>query len=158
MAETADARIAKIAIDDGSLAPTSPEAEHERRVAIADLLDLNSFRLEGAPGPYEVRLSEVDGRLVLDVRSADGGPLRVLALSMSPFRRIIRDYFIVCESYNEAIRHATPTQIEAVDMGRRGLHNEGSELLTERLKGKAELDFDTARRLFTLMCALHRSR
>jgi uncharacterized protein (UPF0262 family) len=158
MAEGDDGRIAKIAIDEASLAPSSPEAEHERRVAISDLLEVNSFRLEGAPGPYDLRLSESDGRLVLDVRGPDGTPIRVLALSMSPFRRIIRDYFIVCESYNEAIRHATPAQIEAVDMGRRGLHNEGSELLTERLKGKAEIDFDTARRLFTLMCALHRSR
>jgi uncharacterized protein (UPF0262 family) len=153
-----DARIIRIEIDEASLAATSAEADEERRVAARDLIEANRFRLEGAPGPYDLRLATEENRLILDVRDAERQPIRAVVLSLAPFRRVIRDYFIICESYFDAIRHATPGQIEAIDMGRRGLHNEGSELLAERLKGKAELDFDTARRLFTLVCALHRPR
>jgi uncharacterized protein (UPF0262 family) len=153
-----DDRIVRIEIDDASLAATSPEAVEERRVAARDLIEANRFRLDGAPGPYDVRLATEDNRLIFDVRDAERRPIRAVVLSLAPFRRVIRDYFIVCESYYEASRQATPAQIEALDMGRRGLHNEGSELLAERLRGKAEVDFDTARRLFTLVCALHRPR
>jgi uncharacterized protein (UPF0262 family) len=125
-------------------------------VAIFDLLEHNSFTPDGAPGgPYRLKLSVVEQRLVFDIATLADEPVRVLILSLSPFRRIIRDYFLICESYYEAIRSATPAQIEAIDMGRRGLHNEGSELLEQRLAGKVALDFDTARRLFTLICALH---
>jgi len=152
-------RIARLTIDQGSLAATSADAEHERRVAIFDLLEENQFALvDAAPGPYDVVLSTADNRLVFDVRDTNEERVRAILLSMSPFRRIIRDYFLICESYYEAIRNATPAQIEAVDMGRRGVHNEGSELLGERLKGKIDIDFDTSRRLFTLICALHRPR
>ncbi len=116
----------------------------------------NYFRPAGSPGgPYQLRLAIEDGRLAFDIRTADGTAHGRIVLSMKPFRRIIKDYFMVCESYFEAIKTATPSQIEAIDMGRRALHNEGSELLVERLRDKAELDFDTARRLFTLICALH---
>ncbi len=154
-----DERIVRIEIDGASLAATSADAERERDVAIQDLLQGNRFKLaEGPAGPYDLRLATDEGRLILDVRDTDRKPLRAVVLSLAPFRRVVRDYFIVCESYYDATRHSTPAQIEAVDMGRRGLHNEGSELLAERLKGKAEMDFDTARRLFTLVCALHRPR
>ncbi|MGD2133150.1 MAG: UPF0262 family protein [Maricaulaceae bacterium] len=152
-------RIAKLEIDDASLAATSADAEHERRVAVFDLIEENAFKVvDAADGPYAVRLSTADNRLIFDVANEDGDPVKIIGLSMSPFRRIIRDYFLICESYYDAIRNATPQQIEAVDMGRRGLHNEGSELLSDRLAGKVEMDFDTSRRLFTLMCALHRPR
>jgi uncharacterized protein (UPF0262 family) len=151
-------RIIRIEIDEASLAAASADAEHERRVAMFDLLEENRFRVVGVPGPYDLRLAAEGGRLVFDVRDLDRRPLRKLVLSVTPFRRIIRDYFLICESYYAAIRQATPGQIEAVDMGRRGLHNEGSELLASRLKGKVEMDHDTGRRLFTLVCALHRPR
>lgn len=150
-------RLVDIVLDEGSLAAATADAEHERRIAIFDLLEANAFEIEGMDdGPYVLSLSVVDGRLVLDVaRAADKQSVRALVLSLSPFRRIIKDYFFVCESYHAAIRNATPSQIEAIDMGRRGLHNEGSELLVQRLAGKFKVDFDTARRLFTLICALH---
>lgn len=152
-------RIIRLSIDEASLAATSADAEHERRVAIFDLIEENRFALvDAAEGPYDVRLSTMDKKLVFDVRDADGEAIRAVILSLAPFRRIIRDYFMICESYYDAIRNAAPAQIEAIDMGRRGLHNEGSELLAERLNGKVEVDFDTARRLFTLICALHRPR
>jgi uncharacterized protein (UPF0262 family) len=143
-----------IELDEGSLASLSPEQDEERRVAIADLLRDNHFRPEGAPaGPYRVRLSVVESRLALDV-SGTGFERRFL-LSLSPLRGVIKDYFMMCDSYYAAIRNATtPGQIEALDMGRRGVHNEGAGLLRERLQGKVEIDADTARRLFTLICAL----
>lgn len=151
--------IVKLDIDAASLAATSPEAEHERRVATFDLLNENHFLLvDGAPGPYHVLLSRIDNRLVFGVHDTDDNLIRAVMLSMTPLRRLVRDYFLICESYYDAIRHSTPDKIEAVDMGRRGIHNEGSERLRERLEGKIELDFDTARRLFTLICALHRPR
>ncbi len=150
-----DHRLASIDIDELSLAPATRDVEHERQVAIFDLLEENSFQPEGAAcGPYALKISLQDGRLALDV-TGEGFERRHL-LSMTPFKSIIRDYFMICESYYDAIRHAAPAQIETVDMGRRGLHNEGSEKLRERLEGKIALDFDTARRLFTLICALQR--
>ena len=143
-----------VTLDEASLASASRDQEHERQVAIFDLLEDNSFQPEGAPGgPYDLRIALVDNRLALDI-SGPGYQFRHL-LSLSPFRRVIKDYFIVCESYYDAIRNSTPAQIEALDMGRRGLHNEGSELLKERLTGKIATDLETARRLFTLICALH---
>jgi uncharacterized protein (UPF0262 family) len=148
--------IADIRIDEASLSAANADAEHERRVAIFDLLEANSFDvIDGPDGPYVLNLSVQDQKLVLDIKGLDGSDVRIFVLSLSPFRRVIRDYFMICESYHQAIRNATPSQIEAIDMGRRGLHNEGSDLLEQRLEGKVKLDFDTARRLFTLICALH---
>jgi len=148
-------RLQSVEIDETSLAAASRDVEHERQVAIFDLLEENLFAPYGAEGgPYDLRLSLVDGRLVLDIRGPVYG--RRHMLSLSPFRTIVRDYFMICESYFAAIRQSTPSQIEALDMGRRGLHDEGSRLLRERLSGKVETDHDTARRLFTLICALHR--
>jgi len=150
-------RLVDIVLDEGSLAAATADAEHERRIAIFDIIEANTFEIEGMDeGPYQLTLSVHDGRLVFDIaRAADKQSVRAVVLSMSPFRRVIKDYFFVCESYYAAIRNATPSQIEAIDMGRRGLHNEGSELLVQRLEGKFKVDFDTARRLFTLICALH---
>ncbi len=150
-------RIVEIVLDEASLAAASADAEHERRIAIFDLMEANFFEVEGdEQGPYVLTLSLNDGRLVFDAaRASDRQSVRVVVLSLSTFRRVIKDYFLICDSYHEAIRHATPAQIEAIDMGRRGLHNEGSELLSQRLSGKFKVDFDTARRLFTLICALH---
>ena len=148
-------RLEAVEIDEQSLAPATRDVEHERQVAIFDLLEDNSFQPEGAErGPYVLKISLQDGRLAFDIT----GPQfeRRHLLSMTPFKSIIRDYFLICESYYDAIRHAAPAQIETVDMGRRGLHNEGSEKLQERLDGKIAIDFDTARRLFTLICALQR--
>lgn len=145
-----------IEIDEASLAPLSPDAEHERKIAIFDILEENSFGLVGeSGGPYALKLSLVENRLLFDVTDEGGQPVRQFLLSLTPLRRIIKDYFLICDSYYDAIRSSTPAQIEAIDMGRRGLHNEGSELLIERLSGKVETDFSTARRLFTLVCALH---
>ena len=147
-------RLQSVVLDEASLASASRDQEHERQVAIFDLLEDNSFEPEGAPGgPYDLRIALIDNRLALDI-SGPEYQFRHL-LSLSPFRRVIKDYFIVCESYYDAIRNSTPAQIEALDMGRRGLHNEGSELLKDRLTGKIATDLDTARRLFTLICALH---
>ena len=147
--------IIRLDLDEETLAAHSPDAEHERRIAIFDLLEENHFQLEGhADGPYTLRLALQDNRLVFDVRREDETPIKAFILSLTPFRRVVKDYFLICESYYEAVRTASPSQIEAIDMGRRGLHNEGSELLQMRLKGKADVDFDTARRLFTLVCAL----
>ena len=148
-------RLEAIDIDEQSLAPASRDVEHERQVAIFDLLEENLFEPEGSErGPYRLRLSLTDGRLALDVSGPSYEKRHIL--SLTPFKSTIRDYFLICESYYDAIRHAAPSQIEAVDMGRRGLHNEGSEKLRERLAGKVAMDLDTARRLFTLICALHR--
>jgi uncharacterized protein (UPF0262 family) len=143
-----------VEIDEESLAAASRDQEQERQVAIYDLLEANSFQPEGADaGPYDLRISLVENRLALDIAGPDFAYRHLL--SLSPFKTVIKDYFMVCESYYHAIRNSTPQQIEALDMGRRGLHNEGSSLLRERLDGKVQLDFDTARRLFTLICALH---
>ncbi len=149
-------RIADIVLDEQSVARRSPEVEHERAVALFDLLEENDFHLVGgAPGPYRLRVGIFEQRLVFDVRDSEDRKLRDIVLSLTPFRKVVKDYFLVCESYYAAIKKLGPSQIEALDMGRRGLHNEGSELLRERLAGKIEVDHDTARRLFTLICALH---
>jgi len=153
---TSPRRIVAIEIDEKSLAPAGPEADHERRVAIFDLIEGNSFAVVGHEGgPYAILLSLADNRLVFDVSEEGGAPVRRFILSLTSLRRIIKDYFLICDSYYDAIRNASAAQIEAIDMGRRGLHNEGSQLLVERLAYKVEVDFDTARRLFTLVCALH---
>jgi uncharacterized protein (UPF0262 family) len=153
---TEKARIVSIEIDEKSLAPAGPDADHERKVAIFDILEGNTFRLVGHEGgPYAVVLSLADNRLVFDVAEENGAPVRKMMLSLTTLRRVIKDYFMICDSYYDAIRNSTPSQIEAIDMGRRGLHNEGSQILTEKLADKVEVDFDTSRRLFTLVCALH---
>jgi len=147
-------RLQSVTIDPAMLASATRDQEQEREIAIYDLLEKNAFHPEGAAiGPYDLNLSLVENRLALDI--AGPGYLRRHLLSLTPFRGILKDYFMVCESYFDAIRHSTPSQIEALDMGRRGLHDEGSKLLRERLAGKVETDHDTARRLFTLICALH---
>ncbi|MGF1594992.1 MAG: UPF0262 family protein [Kiloniellaceae bacterium] len=149
-------RLINITLDDGSVIRRSPEVEHERAVAIYDLLEENAFRPSGDfSGPYHLHLSIAENRLQMDILDETARPLDTVALPLLPFRRVVRDYFAVCETYYEAIKTASPARIEAIDMGRRGLHNEGSELLRERLDGKIEIDFDTARRLFTLICVLH---
>jgi uncharacterized protein (UPF0262 family) len=152
--DPANQRLRGVVLDEASLAPASRDQEHERQIAIFDLLEANSFAPEGAAeGPFDLRIALVENRLALDITG--GGYEHRLLLSLSPFRRVIKDYFLICESYYDAIRNATPAQIETLDMGRRGLHNEGSALLRERLEGKVAVDIDTARRLFTLICALH---
>ncbi len=148
-------RLIAVTLDDASFGRASPDIEHERAVAIYDLVEESSFSLPGHPGPYKLLLKLADQRLVFDVRAEDDTPLVAHALSLTPFRRIVKDYFLICDSYRQAIRSASPSRIEAIDMGRRGVHNEGTEVLQERLKDKVELDFDTARRLFTLICVLH---
>ncbi|MBL4616955.1 MAG: UPF0262 family protein [Robiginitomaculum sp.] len=156
MAEQSTNCIIHVHLDPNSLAATTAESEHERRVAVFDLLEENSFRPIGdAIGPFHLSLSILDRRLVIDISLENGDPVKRHLLSLSPFRRIVRDYFLICESYYDAIRNAPPERIEAIDVGRRGLHNEGSELLQVRLEGKITMDFDTARRLFTLLCSLH---
>ena len=146
-----------VAIDlDETIGRATTDVEHERAVAIFDLIEENCFEPVGAEGQhYQLKLRLADKRLVFDIRLEDGAPLATHILSLTPFRRIIRDYFLICDSYYAAIRSATPSQIEAIDMGRRGVHNDGSQLLRERLAGKVSIDQDTARRLFTLICVLH---
>ncbi|WP_296611027.1 UPF0262 family protein [Sphingomonas sp.] len=156
----ADHRIKDITLDDRTIVWRSADVEQERRIAIFDLLEDNSFRpLRDYPdayaGPYLLHLAVEEGRLVLALSREDGSPLETLILSLGTLRRPIRDYFAICDSYYEAIRNATPQQIETVDMARRGIHNDAAELLKERLGGKIEVDFNTARRLFTLICVLH---
>jgi len=147
-------RLKSIAIDEESLAAASRDQEQERQVAIFDLLDSNYFEpADAAGGPYDLKLSLIENRLAFDIAGPDYA--RRHLLSLSPFRGVIKDYFLICDSYYSAIRNSSPQQIEALDMGRRGLHNEGSSLLRERLDGKVKTDLDTARRLFTLICALH---
>jgi len=149
-------RLVKLTLDENSIGRSSPDVEHERAVAIYDLIEQNSFTPVGhAGGPYWLHLAVVSNRLVFDVRTADEQPVITHHLSLTPLKRIVKDYFMICDSYYAAIRTSTPSQIEAIDMGRRALHNEGSELLMERLKNKIELDFDTARHLFTLVTVLH---
>ena len=147
-------RLDEIVLDEVSLAPASPEQEHERNVAIADLLKDNYFEpVGGHGGPYHLHIGLLENRLDLEIR---GGAFSARhLLSLSPFRRIVRDYMEICRSYNEALRNASPVQIESIDMGRRGLHNEGAEMLRDRLEGKVKTDVATSRRLFTLICALH---
>ena len=149
-------RLFEVILDEESFSRSSPDIEHERAVAIFDIIEKNSFRIinhEG--GPYSLRISLVENRLALEISNNCNKHIITHVLSLTPFRKIIKDYFLICESYFEAIKTSTPSQIEAIDMGRRGVHNDGSEILQERLKDKIELDFQTARRLFTLICALH---
>lgn len=149
-------RIVKIELDERSLARATADIEHERKVAVYDLLEENFFKPVGVgDGPFELYLSNVERRLVFDVRRDGGKVVGQVHLSMTPFRKIIKDYFMLCESYYDAIRNAAPAQIETIDMARRAMHNEGSEILIERLKEKIALDENTARRLFTLICSFH---
>lgn len=149
-------RLVGVTLDDETLDPGGREVEHEREVAIYDLLEGNTFAPNGHDGgPYRLHLWHAHDRLVFDIRLEDDTPLIAHYLSLTPFRRLVKDYFMMCDSYHQAIRTASPSQIEAIDMGRRGLHNEGSELVMERLKNKVDIDFETARRLFTLITVLH---
>jgi uncharacterized protein (UPF0262 family) len=149
-------RLAAVTLDESSIGRSNRDVEHERAVAIYDLITENKFRPLGHDGgPYALQLGISGNRLVFDIRLTDGTPLIAHMLSLAPFRRIVKDYFVVCDSYYAAIRTATPDRIEALDMGRRALHDEGSRIVMERLRRKVELDFDTARRLFTLITVLH---
>ena len=149
-------RLMAVTIDESSIGRANRDVEHERAVAIYDLLEENSFRpLEHDGGPYALNIGISGNRLVFDIREADGTPVIAHLLSLAPFSRIVKDYFTICDSYYAAIRTATPDRIEALDMGRRSLHDEGSRILMERLRRKVEIDFDTARRLFTLVTVLH---
>jgi uncharacterized protein (UPF0262 family) len=149
-------RLTAVTLDEGSIGRSNPDVEHERAVAIYDLLEDNMFApVDHEDGPYALHLSMQENRLVFDIKRADGAPVVAHFFSLTPLRRIVKDYFMICDSYYQAIRTATPNQIEAIDMGRRGLHDEGSRILMERLKRKVKVDFDTARRLFTLICVLH---
>lgn len=154
---TARARkLVAVELNDASVVRRSPEVEHERRVAIYDILEDNDFALvEGGAGPYRLSLGVEENRVTFDVRDGADARLARFRLPLTPFRGVIRDYFTICESYYEAIRTATPSRIEAIDIGRRSQHDEGAELLRERLAARAEVDADTARRLFTLICVLH---
>ena len=156
----ADPRIIDITLDERTIIWRNADVEQERRIAIFDLLEENYFKpLRAQPdeyaGPYKVRLRVEEGRLAIEIDRTDDTPLEAIILGLGRFRRPIKDYFAICDSYFQAIRSATPQQIETVDMARRGIHNEAAELLKERLDGKVDVDFDTARRLFTLLCVLH---
>lgn len=156
MDASAKNRLISVTLDENSIGRGSADQEHERAIAVYDLIEDNSFALVGQDvGPYALNISLVDAKLVFDIRDQNGGGVVTHILSLTPFKRILKDYFLICESYFAAIRTATPSRIEAIDMGRRGLHNEGAQLLAERLKGKIDCDSDTARRLFTLITALH---
>jgi uncharacterized protein (UPF0262 family) len=149
-------RLVQVVLDEASIGRANPDVEHERAIAVYDLIEENSFEPVGDDGgPYKLKIGLAENRLALEVSREDGSPVIVHMLSLTPFRRVVKDYFMICESYYAAIKTESPSRIEAIDMGRRGLHNEGSELLIERLKDKVTVDFDTARRLFTLICALH---
>ena len=154
-------RICHIEIDDTGLPTPTPEIEQERRVAIFDLLEDNSFVLperdgRAVPsGPYRLALAIREGRLVFDIADESDDKVGEFHLSLGPFKQVVKDYFQICESYFDAVKKLPPSQIEAIDMARRGIHNEGARVLQERLDGKAEVDIDTARRLFTLICVLH---
>ncbi|WP_068301126.1 UPF0262 family protein [Pararhodobacter sp. CCB-MM2] len=155
-------RICHIDIDDSGLPPATPEMEQERKVAVFDLLEDNSFTLptrddrEVPTGPYRLAMAIRERRLVVEIAQEDGGRVGELHLSLGPFRQVVKDYDQICASYFEAVKRLPPSQIEAIDMARRGIHNEGARVLQERLEGKAEIDLDTARRLFTLISVLNR--
>jgi uncharacterized protein (UPF0262 family) len=149
-------RLVAVTLDEASIGRGNPDQEHERAVAIWDILEANDFAIPGGEdGPFKLNIGLVEKKLALEVRRENDEAVITHFLSLSPFRRVIKDYELICESYYAAIRSASPAQIEAIDMGRRGLHDEAAGLLTERLNGKIEVDFDTARRLFTLIFALH---
>ncbi|MEM7733603.1 MAG: UPF0262 family protein [Pseudomonadota bacterium] len=153
--------ICHIELDDANLPPPTPEIEQERKVAMFDLMEKNSFDLPRRDdrvvpdGPYQVGLSIREKRLVFDVKTEGGDRAAEFHLSLSPFRQVVKDYWSICESYFDAVKNLPPSQIETIDMARRGIHNEGARVLEERLEGKAAIDNDTARRLFTLICVLH---
>jgi uncharacterized protein (UPF0262 family) len=152
---TGDFRLCDVVLDD-TIGRSTPDVEHERAVAIFDLIEENTFTPIGhAGGPYRLNISLVDAKLVFSIATDVDDAVATHILSLTPFRRIVKDYFMICESYYEAIRSASPSRIEAIDMGRRGIHNEGSQTLKDRLNGKIDVDFDTARRLFTLVCVLY---
>jgi uncharacterized protein (UPF0262 family) len=160
IANMADPRIIDVSLDERTILWRSADVEQERRIAIFDLIEENSFapqraHADGYAGPYKLHLTVQEGRLALDIRRADDSHLETLVLGLAQFRRPIRDYFAICDSYYQAIRNATPAQIETVDMARRGIHDEAARLLMQRLEGKIQVDFATARRLFTLICVLH---
>ena len=154
-------RISHIELDDANLPAPTPEIEQERKVAMFDLMEDNTFRLPARDGrdipdgPYHVGLSIREKRLVFTVKAEDAAPAAEFHLSLSPFRQVVKDYYAICESYFDAVKNMPPSQIETIDMARRGIHNEGARILEERLEGKADIDADTARRLFTLICVLH---
>ncbi len=153
-------RIISIELDEGSIMWRNADIEQERRVAIFDLIEDNKFAPQrghddGYAGPYRLTLRVEEGRLIFEIAREDGSPLEAIILGLGRFRRPIRDYFAICDSYYQAIKTSTAQQIETVDMARRGLHNEAAEMLMDRLDGKIAVDFDTARRLFTLICVLH---
>lgn len=149
-------RLVAVTLDEASIGRSNPDVEHERATAIYDLLEENSFApVAHNSGPYALHIALKDNRLLLDIRREDGKPVIAHLLSLSPFKRIVKDYFLICDSYYAAIRSAAPARIEAIDMGRRGLHDEGSRILQDAIKRKVVVDFDTARRLFTLVCVLH---
>jgi len=155
-----DPRIISVDLDERTILWRNADVEQERRVAIFDLLEGNRFAPlsdypDGYAGPFRIVMRVEEGRLAIDIRAEDARDLETVVLPLSPFRRIVRDYFAICDSYYKAIRNASPSQIETIDMARRGIHNEAAELLAERLGAKVEVDFDTARRLFTLICVLH---
>lgn len=155
MGQKGSFRLCDVVLDD-TIGRATPDVEHERAVAIFDLIEENSFEPIGhSGGPYRLNISLLDSKLVFAIRTEAGEAVATHILSLTPFRRIVKDYFLICESYYQAIRSATPSQIEAIDMGRRGIHNEGSQTLMDRLSGKIRFDFDTARRLFTLVCVLY---
>ena len=157
MTDTAPDRLSNIRIDDAGLPTPTPEIEQERAVAIFDLLERNSFALASADapdGPYDLHLGIRDRRLAFAL-STDAGPAAEFHLSLGPFRQVVKDYWQICKAYFDAVKNLPPSQIEAIDMARRGIHDEGARILQERLEGKAEVDKDTARRLFTLICVLH---
>jgi uncharacterized protein (UPF0262 family) len=156
----ADPRITSITLDDETILWRSADIEQERRIAIFDILESNFFapaklHVDGYKGPYKLFLRVEEGRLGFEISRENGDPLEAVILGLGRFRRLVKDYFAICDSYYQAIRNATPQQIETIDMARRGIHNDGADLLKERLTGKIEIDFDTARRLFTLICVLH---
>ena len=149
-------RIVAVTLDEESIGRSGPDIEHERAIAIYDLVEENLFAPEGAgEGPFTLHIGITGNRLMFDIKREDGTPVAVHLLSLTPFRRIVKDYFMICDSYYQAIRTATPDKIEAIDMGRRGIHDEGSRTLMHRLDGKVRIDFESARRLFTLISVLH---
>jgi len=150
-------RLVRVTLDEESIGRSNPDVEHERQVAIYDLIEQNIFAPDGHEdeGPFALHLSITGSRLVFDIRRDDGTPLIAHLFSLTPLRRIVKDYYLICDSYYQAIRTATPDKIEAIDMGRRAIHNDGCSILMERLQDKVKIDIDTARRLFTLICVLH---
>ena len=159
-ADPSKQKILSVELDEGSIVSRNPDVEQERRVAIFDLIEDNKFvpqrgHADGYAGPYRLMLRVEEGRLIFEISREDGSPLEAIILGLGRFRRPIRDYFAICDSYYQAIKTSTAQQIETVDMARRGLHNEAAEMLMDRLDGKIAVDFDTARRLFTLICVLH---